>query len=39
MFTLPSGEHCQNLMTEDEPLVLHDSPEDFRAFCWALYAL
>ena len=38
MFALPNGEHYPNSTTEGEPLVLQDSPEDFRALCWALYA-
>jgi len=39
MFTLPSGEKCPNSTTEDEPLILQDSIDEFRALCWALYAL
>ena len=39
MFSLPSGETCPNSTTEDDPLILQDSADEFRALCWALYAL
>ncbi|KIM40981.1 hypothetical protein M413DRAFT_11238 [Hebeloma cylindrosporum] len=39
MFTFPNGEGCPNSTTEDDPLVLPDSVDEFRALCWALYAL
>jgi hypothetical protein len=39
MFELPSGTSAANLMTEHDPLELPDNVEEFRALCWALYAL
>lgn len=37
MFSLPDTETVQGSCDED-PIVLYDDPEDFRALCWALYA-
>ena len=39
MFSLPQDENALNSITEDEPLLLQDSVGEFRALCWALYAL
>ena len=39
MFELPNGTSATNLMTEHDPLKLPDNAEEFRALCWALYAL
>jgi hypothetical protein len=40
MFTLPSdrGTSPQGL-SDDHPIVLYDDEDEFRALCWALYAL
>ena len=41
MFTLPSngGAIETQGLSDDNPIVLHDDPDEFRALCWALYAL
>ncbi|KAF9465334.1 hypothetical protein BDZ94DRAFT_1214844 [Collybia nuda] len=39
MFALPPGNCPTQGSSDDNPVVLHDEPDDFRAMCWALYAL
>ncbi|TFK34744.1 hypothetical protein BDQ12DRAFT_726607 [Crucibulum laeve] len=39
MFNLPNTGTCSQTKSDGDPLVLHDSTQEFRAFCWALYAL
>lgn len=37
MFSIPQGEMAQ--AAKLEPIQLSDSAEEFRAFCWVVYAL
>lgn len=40
MFSLPQGGLVSEGRTEDRPIVLSgDTPDEFRHFLWALYAL
>lgn len=41
MFTFPSenGAASSQGISDDDPIVLHDNEEEFRALCWVLYAL
>lgn len=40
MFSLPQGDLVAEGRSEDKPIVLlGDTPEEFRHFLWALYAL
>ena len=40
MFSLPQGGLVTEGRSEDKPIVLSgDTPEEFRHFLWALYAL
>jgi len=39
MFELPNGTEATNLMTEADLLRLPNNVEEFRALCWAPYAL
>jgi len=39
VFSLPNGENAPDSTAEDEPLILRDNVDEFRALCWALYAL
>ncbi|KAF9483568.1 hypothetical protein BDN70DRAFT_929091 [Pholiota conissans] len=39
MFSLPQGTEGTQGATDDDPLVLYDDADDFRALCWIIYAL
>lgn len=39
MFTLPKNNEPVQGSSDDNPIVLYDDTNDFRALCWALYAL
>ena len=40
MFSMPQGETAlPHALTDENPLVLHDDIDDFRALCWIIYAL
>ncbi|KAF8204625.1 hypothetical protein BJ912DRAFT_2907 [Pholiota molesta] len=39
MFNLPQGNTGSQVNSDENPLVLHDDVNDFRALCWILYAL
>ncbi|KAF9483566.1 hypothetical protein BDN70DRAFT_873638 [Pholiota conissans] len=39
MFSLPQGSQNAQGNTDDDPLVLYDHVDDFRALCWIIYAL
>jgi hypothetical protein len=40
MFSMPQGDPLAcPCGTDENPLVLYDDPDDFRALCWIIYAL
>ncbi|KAF9481105.1 hypothetical protein BDN70DRAFT_563680 [Pholiota conissans] len=39
MFSMPEGSATQNMATDEDPIVLHDTIDEFRALCWIIYAL
>ncbi|KAF9481109.1 hypothetical protein BDN70DRAFT_804032 [Pholiota conissans] len=40
MFSMPQGsEEPSQITTDEDPVVLHDDVDDFRALCWGVYAL
>ncbi|KAF5360345.1 hypothetical protein D9756_005082 [Leucocoprinus leucothites] len=38
MFSLPQDAATQEGQSDERPILFHDSPQDFRALCWALYS-
>ncbi|KAF9483567.1 hypothetical protein BDN70DRAFT_990269 [Pholiota conissans] len=37
MFTLPQGDEGVPANSDENPIVLHDDVDDFRALCWIIY--
>ncbi|KAF9483565.1 hypothetical protein BDN70DRAFT_873637 [Pholiota conissans] len=39
MFALPQDDESTQSTSDEDPLILHDDVDDFRALCWIMYAL